>query len=128
MLATLQITLEQLVDLAVLVGTDFNTGVRGVGPKTALKLIGKYGTLESLPTEVKDKLPQNFQEVRTLFSHPQVTNNYDLRFSEPEEKGLVQFLCVERGFAVDKVSVVIQRMRLFGAREASNLSAWLNPR
>ena len=128
MLATLQITLDQLVDLAVLVGTDFNTGVRGVGPKTALKLIGKYGTLESLPTEIKHKLPQNFQEVRTLFAHPQVTNNYDLRFSEPEEKGLVQFLCVERGFAVDKVSVVIQRMRLFGAREASNLSAWLNPR
>ena len=128
MLAVLQITQEQLVDLAVLVGTDFNAGVRGVGPKTALKLIQKHKALENLPTGIKGKLPQNVQEIRTLFFHPQVTNDYDLRYSAVDEKGLVQFLCVERGFAVDTVNIVIERMRIFNAREASNLSSWLSPR
>lgn len=128
MLAVLQVTREQLVDVAVLVGTDFNAGVRRVGPKTALKLIQRYGALENLPTGIKEKLPPNFQEIRTLFFRPAVTNDYDLRFSPVDEKGLVQFLCVERGFAAEKVNVVIQRMRLFNAREASNLSSWLGPR
>jgi flap endonuclease-1 len=128
MLTALQITLDQLVDLAVLVGTDFNKGIRGIGPKTALKLIQKHGALENLPAEIRKRLPQDFQEIRTLFSHPEVTNNYDLRFSPADEKGLVQFLCVERGFAMDKVNLAIQRIRLFNAREGSNLSSWFSSR
>lgn len=128
MLTALHITLEQLVDLAVLVGTDFNAGVRGIGPKTALKLIQKHGALENLPTEIKERLPQDLQEIRTLFSHPEVTNDYDLRYSPADEKGLLQFLCVERGFAMDKVKLVIRRMQLFNARETSKLSSWFSSR
>ena len=124
MLTALQITMEQLIDLAILVGTDFNAGVRGIGPKTALKLIQKHDVLENLPTEIKEKLPPDFQEIRTLFSHPEVTNDYDLRFSTIDEEDLVQFLCGERGFARDKVEVVIQRMRVFNSRERSKLSSW----
>jgi flap endonuclease-1 len=126
MLTTLRITLEQLVDLAVLVGTDFNTGVRGIGPKTALKLIQKHGALENLPTEIKERLPQDFPEIRTLFSHPEVTNDYDLRFSPVDENGLVQFLCVDRGFAMDKVNLAIRRIKLFNTRESSKLSSWFS--
>src|SRR3989449_9383328 len=48
-LAALEISREQLVDLAILVGTDFNEGVERVGPKTALRLVRKHGKLESLP-------------------------------------------------------------------------------
>jgi len=128
MLAALQITQEQLVDLAVLVGTDFNAGVRGVGPRTALKLIQKHKSLENLPAGIREKLPQNVQEIRRLFYHPHVTNNYSLRFSAVDEKGLAQFLCAERGFAADKVNVAIQRMRFFNARDASNLNSWLSSR
>ena len=87
MLAALQITLEQLVDLAILVGTDFNEGVRGVGPKTALKLIKKHYALENLPTEIIERLPQDLRKARTLFLHPEVTNDYDLRYSRVDEEG-----------------------------------------
>src|SRR3989344_3125109 len=38
-LKNLQLTLDQLIALAILVGTDYNPGgVKGIGPKTALKL------------------------------------------------------------------------------------------
>ncbi|MEM3824316.1 MAG: flap endonuclease-1, partial [Candidatus Bathyarchaeia archaeon] len=41
------ITHEQLIDVGILVGTDFNPeGIKGLGPKTALKLIKEYGSLE----------------------------------------------------------------------------------
>jgi flap endonuclease-1 len=125
MLAALQITLEQLVDLAILVGTDFNEGVRGVGPKTALKLIKKHHALENFPTEIIEKLPQDLEGLRDLFLHPEVTNEYDLRFSVTDEEGLVQFLCGKRDFAADKLDLAIQRMRLFRAR-SSKLSSWFD--
>jgi len=122
----LQVTLEQLVDLAILVGTDFNEGVRGIGPKTALKLIKTHGALEKLPTSLKDKLPANLERLRALFLHPEVTNMYDVRYSDTDEEGLVKFLCGERDFAHDKVDLAIQRMRVFSSRENSKISSWFN--
>src|SRR2546427_5586709 len=38
-----RITREQLVDMAMLVGTDFNEGIQGIGPKKALKLVSEFG-------------------------------------------------------------------------------------
>lgn len=57
-------TREQLVDLAMLVGTDFNQGVKGMGPKKALKLIRVHGRLENVPDEVKIRLAGNYEELR----------------------------------------------------------------
>ena len=46
------ITHEQLVDLGIMIGTDFHPGFKGVGPKTGLKLIKAHDTLENV-AEVK---------------------------------------------------------------------------
>lgn len=51
-LGNLELSREQFIDLAILVGTDFNTGVRGIGPKKGLKTIKRYGSIESLPPEI----------------------------------------------------------------------------
>lgn len=126
LLNSLHVTREQLVDLAILVGTDFNRGIRGFGPKTALKWIKNYGTLENFPDEVKMNLPQNLEELRTIFLHPKVTTEYGLRFSEDDEDGLVKFLCDERDFTRDKVDIVIRRMRVFRNMERSKLSTWFS--
>src|SRR5206468_10263933 len=50
-LAALGVTREQLVDLAILIGTDFNGGIKGIGPKKALALIRKHANLESILQE-----------------------------------------------------------------------------
>ncbi|HMF95025.1 MAG TPA: hypothetical protein VKE96_12055, partial [Vicinamibacterales bacterium] len=54
LLASWTITREQLVDLAILVGTDFTGGVRGIGPKKALRLVQQYGRIENMPAEIRD--------------------------------------------------------------------------
>jgi flap endonuclease-1 len=125
LLNALGVTREQLVDLAILVGTDFNSGIRGVGPKTGLKLIKKYGSLEQLPTEYRTKLPPQFLEVRSLFLEPTVTDNYDTAFHGINEEGLRRFLCDERGFSIDRVDLAIKRMNAFYQAERSGLTGWL---
>jgi len=125
LLASLQLSREQLVDLAILVGTDFNHGIRGVGPKTALKLLRANGKLECLPQYYRDQLPVNIAELRDVFLDPPVTTNYDLEFKKLDENGLIQFLCDERGFGRERVSLVISRMRQFYASQNSKLRSWI---
>jgi len=74
-LTRLGITREQLIDLAVLVGTDFNEGIKGIGPKKALKLVKEYKKLENLPREVRDYLPKNYEAIRKFFLEPEVTSS-----------------------------------------------------
>ena len=127
LLDTLRISRKQLVDLAILVGTDFNEGIHGVGPTTALNLIKAHGHLEDLPAQYQEKLPENLIELRRIFLNPTVTNEYDIRFGRLDEVGLFRFLCDERKFSRDRVELAVRRMRQFYARERSKLTQWLGP-
>lgn len=109
-----RIAREQLIDMAMLIGTDFNEGVKGIGPKTALGLIQKYGEIENLPAEIKSKMEnQDYLTVRRFFLQPQVTSEYTLKYAELDEEGLYYFLCDQRDFSRERVETVIQRMKAF---------------
>jgi flap endonuclease-1 len=125
LLKELRLTREQLVDLAILVGTDFNEGVQGVGPKTALKLIRSHGTLENLPERLTALLPDNVAQVRDIFLHPDVTSEYSVNFTELKEQELMEFLTIERDFSKDRATLAVERMRQFYSRQHSTLSSWL---
>ncbi|MFQ6075931.1 MAG: flap endonuclease-1 [Candidatus Bathyarchaeia archaeon] len=126
LLTKLGISHEQLIDLAILIGTDFNDGLRGVGAKTALRLLRRYGRLEGLPAQFRSRLPSQYQKIREIFLRPDVTDDYSLRYEGVDEEGLLRFLCDERGFSMKRVSVVIKRMRRFysGLTQAS-LKDWI---
>ncbi len=128
LLKALEISREQLIDLAILVGTDFNQGIKGVGPKTALKLIKKHATLENLPPEYREQLPTETREIRNLFLNPPITDDYDLKFKGLKEDDLKQFLCAERGFSTDRVELAVKRMREFYSQEKSSLTSWMDHR
>jgi flap endonuclease-1 len=113
LLETLGISREQLVDLAILVGTDFNHGIKGIGPKTALRLVREYGSLEKLPSEVTSRLPEDYQKVRRIFLEPEITDEYSIEFAPMNEQGLRSFLCEERSFSAERVATVVERMRAF---------------
>ncbi|HKZ94794.1 MAG TPA: flap endonuclease-1 [Candidatus Bathyarchaeia archaeon] len=117
---------EQLIDAALLIGTDFNAGVKGIGPKTALSLIQKHGTIEHLPDDIKLKLnEQNYQAARSFFQQPEVTSDYDLKYTEMDEHGLHKFLCEQRDFSPSRVETVIQRMKAFYTRKRqADLREW----
>jgi flap endonuclease-1 len=111
LLAGWGITREGLVDLALLVGTDFNTGVHGIGPKKALKLVRDHGRIEDMPDEIRQALGdlEALDEVRRIFLQPQVTDVFDVRPAEPDLDGIVRFLCEEREFSRERVTAAIDR-------------------
>ncbi len=112
-LAALEVSYEQLVEIGILVGTDYNPdGIRGVGPITALKLMKEHGSLENmLKTSLSNiDFPVDPQRVKNIFIHPEVTDNYNLTWREPDVEGVVQFLCLERDFTEDRVRKALERM------------------
>ncbi len=125
-LALLEISREQLVDLAILVGTDFNQGVRGIGPKTALKLVREYGSIEQMPEEFRSKLTEDLNVVRQIFLKPRVLEKYTLRVSPPDRDGLVEFLSVERGFNRERVERLAERLTRTKENVDAGLGPWLN--
>jgi len=74
-LTTHDLTYEQLVDVALLCGTDFNEGIRGIGPKTGVKLIKKHGDLFGV-LEARDEHIPFADRIRELFFNPSVTTEY----------------------------------------------------
>jgi len=127
-LSNYEITREQLIDIAVLIGTDFNEGLKGIGPKTALNLIKNHGKIENLPSEQKATLEaQNYQEVRKFFLEPKVTQDYKLRYGELQEDELYSFMCDQRDFSHERVETVVQRMKTFYAsRKQTELEKWFH--
>ena len=117
---------QQLIDVAILIGTDFNQGIKGIGPKTALKLIKEHGKIENLPTETKSQI-ENLDEVRSIFLHPSVTQDYSLDYGELQEEALYHFLCDEKDFSRERVEVVVERMRKFYSQQNQpSLEKWFS--
>jgi len=118
---------EQLVDLAIMIGTDFNEGIKGIGPKTALKLIKRYGSLEGLPDELRAKTPRDLETLRNIFLRPEVTSQYSTLQQPVDDKGLLAFLCDERGFSKERVEVALKRLKQISKRSReSDLGRWIS--
>jgi len=107
------ITYEQLIDVGILIGTDFNPdGIEGLGPKTALKLIKEHGTLEeTLPFVKNAQFPAEPQRIREIFLKPAITDDYKVEWKEPDVEGLVSFIVKERDFSEDRVRKTLERMQ-----------------
>ena len=111
MFSELNITREQLIDIAILLGTDFNPGgIKGIGPKTALKMIRELNSLEKIIPELEVKDPEKLIEIRDIFLDPKVTSDYKIEWKEPDIKDIIRFLCDERDFSEERVKNAIGRM------------------
>jgi flap endonuclease-1 len=108
MLGALEITRAQLVDLAILVGTDFNPGVKGIGPKKALALVRRHGSIEHLPPPIREALG-SIAAVREIYLHPDVTDDYDTGPRPCDGEGVTRYLCDEREFSRERVAAALDR-------------------
>ncbi len=110
-LKRLEITMEQLIDIGILIGTDFNPGgVEGIGPKKALKLIKKHGSIEKVVE--KEGLSLNFQvePIRKIFLSIEVTHDYSLEWKAPEKEAVMDFLCYHRDFSSERVEKALEKL------------------
>ena len=104
------ITREQLVAIGILLGTDYNDGVKGVGVRTALKLIKEYGTLREIIKVKSYTFEVPVEEIERIFLEPEVTDNYILKWSPPKREKIFKILCDEHDFSQERVSKALDKV------------------
>lgn len=122
------ITYEQLIDVGILIGTDFNPdGIEGLGPKTALKLVKEHGTLEQALPHIKNaEFPVEPARIREIFLNPKITDNYKIEWHEPDMNGIVSFICGEKEFSEERVRRSLEKMQkgIAKTRGKTTLERW----
>ncbi|ELZ24688.1 flap endonuclease-1 [Natrinema limicola] len=104
------LTLEQLIDAAILIGTDFNEGVSGIGPKTALSEIADHGDLWSVLEARGDHIDHG-DRVRQLFRDPNVTDDYEFETTlEPDLAAAREYVTDEWEIDADEVARGFERI------------------
>ncbi|XP_031415601.1 probable flap endonuclease 1 homolog [Clupea harengus] len=120
-LEILQLSHKEFVDLCILLGCDYCEKIGGLGPKRALSLIKQHRTIECVAQNVNKKthpvpVGWKYQGARDLFLESLEVETPELVWSEPDEEGLVRFLCQEKhasGGRVMKEHRVRSRMEKF---------------
>ncbi|HLF17258.1 MAG TPA: flap endonuclease-1 [Candidatus Thermoplasmatota archaeon] len=132
-LEALGLSREQLVDAAILIGTDFQPGVKGVGPKKALELIRKEGSLDALlrrlaanPASASSAAERAVakqagdlaerDEVRRIFLEPPHAEAGDLTPRPLDAERVRRFMVDGRGFSPDRVEAALARFQAARSR------------
>jgi flap endonuclease-1 len=122
-LTALGISRDQLIDLAICVGTDYNKGLEKVGPKTALKLIKKHGNIQAVLREKGVEI-EALDSIKELFTHPDVTDDYKIKWGKPDSEILIKFLCDENDFSEDRVVKAADRLKAASGARQKTLDQW----
>ncbi|MDD1667435.1 MAG: flap endonuclease-1 [Methanomicrobiales archaeon] len=115
----LNLTREQLIEIGILVGTDFNTGIKGIGPKKAIQIVGEGKFAETLSEKLPDFEPELIME---FFVHPPVTDDYSVEWKPVNADGVVKMLCDNFDFSRDRVNSALEKVRVTAGQKT--LDRW----
>lgn len=119
----IDLTREQLIDVALMVGTDFNEGIHGIGAKTGLKLI-RNNTLEDILVQKGiTEVEVEPDELRDIFLKHDVNTDYEIKFKSAKRDKLVEFMCEEHGFSESRVLNVTEKLKKLSSTQKS-LEDW----
>ncbi|MFB6113828.1 MAG: flap endonuclease-1 [Halodesulfurarchaeum sp.] len=104
------ITWSQLVDVGILCGTDFNDGLPGYGPKTALKAVKEQGDLWGVLDD-EDAYIDHADRIRHLFLDPDVTEDYTFETTtDPDLEGARRYVTETYEIPFDEVERSFERI------------------
>ena len=104
---------EQLISLAMLVGTDYNSGgIKGIGPMKALGLVKKYNHPQKLFEAVnwQDYFDISWEEVFEVISKMPVTDNYNLEFPKVDKDKTMRLLVDNHDFSAERVEKAVDEI------------------
>ena len=124
-LDALGLTREKLIDVGILIGTDFNpNGFERIGPKTAIKMIRKHSRLEDIP-QIQEQLQRiDFEQIREIFLNPKVTDVKEIVFEKVDYEAITGYLVKERSFSNDRVNSTLNRLKRALEKKSQNLEQW----
>jgi flap endonuclease-1 len=119
------LNLEQIVDIGILIGTDFNPGgIPGIGPKTALKLVREHNKLEKIEKIEASLANIPYKEIREVFLKQEAPKINGIKFNEINYDALVNFLCTEKNFSVARVNTSLDKVKKSITNRNQSLEKW----
>ncbi|MBI4399807.1 flap endonuclease-1 [Candidatus Micrarchaeota archaeon] len=109
MLKELGLDMKKLIWIGILTGTDFNKGIRGIGPKKALKLVKETNSLEEIVKKVNHEFEIDVLEVEKFFLEPPVVDS-TFEFKKPDKSKMMDFLCREHDFSTERVEGTVNAL------------------
>ena len=117
LLNELEINQDQLICLAILVGTDYNPkGIPRIGQKKALQIVKEFQTPEEIFKSVQDKLDSleqenqfDWKEIFNLFKNPEV-KDFEIIFPEPNPEKVRQLLIEKHGFSQERIEKQLEKL------------------
>jgi len=116
-LDSLDIDQDQLIVLAMLTGTDYNIGgIKGIGPKTALKLVKEYGSgAKNFDKLFKgngwdEHFDYDWKEVFDIIKHTKVAEEYKVIFKDVDDERVVEILCKKHDFSEERIRKVLETL------------------
>ncbi len=109
-LKNLGLTIFQLIDISILIGTDYFPGVKGIGPKKALQLIRKHKSLENIILKEYDNYELNklnaeiIKKIRKIFLFPDLNDSVEeVHWNPPNKSQVVNLLCKDHNLNKERV-------------------------
>lgn len=120
----LEITRKQLIDIALMVGTDFNPGIKRVGAKTGLKIV-KTSSLEKYLKEKDIDLGLATDDLRNIFLNPEINKDYDIKWKSVDKDKIIDFMCINHDFSEERVLAAVKKMEKLNTTQKS-LTDWFS--
>ena len=107
------LTQDQLISLAILVGTDYAVGgAEGIGVKKALEIVKIYKTPEKIFSSVQDKWKHDIDplDIYEFFKNPPVKDE-NIRFGNVDEEKIKEILIDRHEFSKERVENALERLK-----------------
>ena len=125
-LKELGIDRRKLIWIGLLLGTDYNEKVPGVGPKKALELVKTYDSLEKILKVVGYEPKEDWKAIEEFFLNPPHTDEYEIKYRLPDREKIFKILVDEHDFNPERVERALKRLEEVTPAKGSqsSLEAW----
>jgi len=121
-LKNLGISREQLIMIGLLVGTDYNPGIRGYGPKKALELVKKEKTLDNILKKIEWNYEIPATDIYNFYLNPPIEKNVEIESKNLEPEKILRFMVDEYEFSQERIEKVIKTLT---EHKQKSLGSWL---
>lgn len=123
-LKSLGINQDQLIVMGILMGTDYDPGIKGVGPKTALTLVKEHSNFEELFDELKPDF--NWKQIYAIFKSMPIMKNYQLKWSSIDEDKIKEILIDKHEFSEERVNKTLSKLKeQDNKKQQTGLKKWV---
>jgi flap endonuclease-1 len=126
-LSNLNISQDQLISLALLVGTDYNSGIKGIGPKKGLKIIRELKIPKKIFSTHKIE-DIDWQEAFELFKNMKIKKDYSLSWQSPDIEKVLKILVDRHDFSEQRVLSSLNKLNKTNVKinkDQKGLNSWM---